>query len=372
MGGASIIVNLAGPSSGTTPVEYPIQELVLMGHYFRGPEMILAPVSTATAALDAGTPATSQTNRTRLNFTTAAPAWTTNELRGYFVRIKRNGALQFPEMPIAENDGDHLWVNTSSLASDVLATDTVEIVRPGAKIVGTNTTFGFPLLQVSGQSGAGFNGFCSLEKVEVGDFASFKTDTVIQIDRVRGVCPYAAVAIGRFSFINTIFLGSLDIVGASRNDYANPRQDFASGKFVDLLIVGGGLTVGTDEETGSMVVQNDISVYDNPSGPGIRCVSNGSFIMASKNTATLQGDGSSSVGIWARRGGRVRVNSTASKTTITGAGGDLRVGNGVAISYGTGVGEFNEALGWNGNFTRVLEGTATAPLGDTSQIDSIF
>jgi hypothetical protein len=71
-------------------------------------------------------------------------------------------------------------------------------------------------------------------------------------------------------------------------------------------------------------------------------------------------------------GGRARLNDSIAKVTITGTGGDLKVGNGAAVAYGTGVGNFSEVLGWNGNFTRVLGGTATAPTGDTSQIENVF
>lgn len=371
VGGARIVVNLAGPSTGTSPREYPIRELIFQGHAFRGPEMILAPVSTATAALDVA-PATAQTNRTRLNFTTAAPAWASNELRGYFVRIKRNGALQFPELPIAGNDADRIYVNTASLASDVLATDTVEIVRPGAKIVGTNSDFGFDFLQLQGQSGTSFAQYCCLERVELSNFASLSPDAILQMDRVRTDSPDFGLATGRFAFVNTIVNGPLDVMGTARNADAFPRENYATGKFVDLLIVGGGLTVGGDDGNGCFAAKYDVSVYNNANGAGITCVSPGSFFVAASSNATVQGSGNLDVGILARRGGRVTLQNTASKTSITGTAGDLKVGNGAAVAYGTGAGQFRQVAGWNGNLTRVLEGTATAPTGDTSQIECIF
>lgn len=369
--GARIIVNLAGPSTGTSPQEYPVYDLIFQGHAFRGPEMILAPVSTATAALDVA-PATAQTNRTRLNFTTAAPAWASNELRGYFVRIKRNGALQFPELPIAGNDADRIYVNTASLAADVLATDTVEIVRPGAKFVALNSDLGVPVVQLSGQSGTSFFQYSSLERVEVGNFASFDPATMLQFDRVMATCPDVGIAIGRFGFVNTVVNGPIDLMGTTRCADAVCRSNYATGKFVDMLVLNGGIAVGTTDGSGRLVTKYDVSVYDNPSGPGIDCVSPGSYVSAATSSSTIQGSGNSTVGLQARGGGRIRVSSTASRVSITGTAGDLKVGNGAVVAYGTGVGQFREALGWNGNLTRVLGGTATAPTGDTSQIECIF
>ena len=365
-----IVVHLAGPKTGGTPVDYPVYQLIFSGHAFRGPEMLLAPVSTATAALDA-TPATAQTNRTRLNFTTAAPAWTSNELRGYFVRIKRDGALQFPELPIAGNDADRIYVNTASLAADVLSTDTVEIVRPGANIVGINQSYGFPLLLLAGQHGLGSLSSCALERLGIGDFVSTSVDTAIEIDRCKLDCPYVAIPIGRFSFVNTVCSGSMIVDGWVDNSQAVSRQNYASGKFVDLLVYGGKLQIGEDAISGYFKSNYDVSVYDS-SQDGILCYGPASYFVANQPGSTIQGTGNSGVGISAKRGGRVSVLSDASKVTITGSGGDLSVGNGAPVSYGTGVGEFREALGWNGNLTRVLAGTATAPTGDTSQIECIF
>ena len=370
-GGARIIVNLAGPASGNTPCQYPVHELIFAGHAFRGPEMVLAPV-TQGAALDNPSPATAETNRTRLNFTAAAPGWGVNVLRGYFVRIKRNGALQFPEMPIAQNDSDQIWVNTASLAADVLSTDTVEIVLPGANIVGTNTDLGLPVLTFSGTSNTSFGQYCSVERVGLGDFASFVASNMIQFDRVRAETPNVGITSGTFSFVNTVIVGSLEVVGSVWNESVVSRQNYAVGKFVDLLVCNGGLYLGGPLGAGSFVANYDVSVYGNPSGSGISCRYPGSYWNSRGPNCTIQGSDNSLVGIWAYRGARVRVNSTASKTSITGTGGDLKVGQGAASSYGTGVGQFSEALGWNGNFTRILEGTATAPGGDTSQIENVF
>jgi hypothetical protein len=72
-------------------------------------------------------------------------------------------------------------------------------------------------------------------------------------------------------------------------------------------------------------------------------------------------------GITARLGALVQI-AGGDLVTITGGGGDLKVGDAAAISYGTGVGDFEEVAGYAGNFTRRLEGTAAAPTGDASVI----
>lgn len=372
IGGARIIVHLAGATTGTTPRQYSCNVLTFMGHAFRGPSMIAAPVSLSSAALDV-VPTTAVTNRSRLNFATANPGWATNELRGYFLRVKRAGVLRYPELPISENDGTHLWVNVASVHGDLLATDTVEIVHPAVKIIGTNVSAGVPILIVDGQSLGRLVAYSALEKVTLGDFVSLSPNVVVQMDRCMAVGVAVFQALGRFSYVNTSFTGaSLLIYGSHGPADAVARVDFTVSKLVDFHVSGGTVFMSSqsDATPSVLVVDHDMSVYG--AGPAGLYIRGPSAHFSAKNGATVQGYATGGTGISATQGARVHLSSTAADTSLTGDKGALQVGNGAAVAYGAGVGAFHEAAGFNGNLTRVLEGTAVAPTGDTSQIENVF
>jgi hypothetical protein len=133
---------------------------------------------------------------------------------------------------------------------------------------------------------------------------------------------------------------------------------------------------GTNFGGGCYVATANFSVYRCGSFQGHGLLVEGPclFVAAGSGAATTSaavlGTGNSGAGIKCMFGGIARVNSNATeeKTAITGGLGALMVTVGAAVAYGTGVGEFEEVAGYNGNFTRMLEGTATAPTADTSLI----
>ena len=83
----------------------------------------------------------------------------------------------------------------------------------------------------------------------------------------------------------------------------------------------------------------------------------------------LQGDGNTGSGVQATENGAIKLVG-GTLVTITGALGDLQLADGAAISYGTGAGEFEEAAGYAGIFTRAQEnaGSAASPRADSSII----
>jgi hypothetical protein len=157
--GTRFIVNLSG--TGTTGQQTYNTGLLHVGYggdvrysgvRWRGPAMALATLATGASsgiALDATpavetTPATNEgsTNlRTRLDFTTAAPGWTVDDMAGrYFLRVSRASVQRYYEIPIIKNDSNAIYVDTLGIVGDILNTDTVEIVVPAVKIVPPSST----------------------------------------------------------------------------------------------------------------------------------------------------------------------------------------------------------------------------------------
>lgn len=398
--GAQIIVNLAGVggfgTDATAEQVYTLDTLLLGADapfsnqfLYRGPEMVTAAPILATGSavptLDAVTPtqqcdqdgtpsATGQS--TRLNFN-PSPAWTVNDLgnKHVFILVRDvNGAKRFFEMPVAANGANFLVVNTPDMDGLIVNTDTVRIVYPGARLDGSVANFGTLVVVGNSSTSGAVNNDATFERLTLTSIQT--TGTGLQFDRCRGSTIQGWIH--KFaSFVNcsAFFVGILiasSIKPTPRDDASDPVT--STGVQVALVVRGNansGLTVGSSLSVfgfngprGAVLFAENVSVYG---GTGILCTYS---ILGLGGSVAVQGSGNSGVGLKAQAGGIIQING-GDLATITGAGGDLQVDAGAAISYGTGVGQFEEAIGYNGNFTRVLEGTAVAPLGLPSYITKL-
>jgi len=406
---ARVLVNLAGPSSGIGETRY-VQDTVWLGGgeepvfsswAYRGPDMLpiaasigaSAPTLAVTPAVrvdQAGAPsATGQ--RTRLDFS-PSPGWTANNLVGSFVRVRRSGAAVFHELPISENDGDSVFVDTVGIVGNLLSTDEVRIVRPAAVLTAPSGGENFGIMTMVGYGTAvdldsGGTDRMTFERVAFEDMWTARAHGVA-CDR----CTFkgrTAVGFGVFfngdavGFVNCALWTVLFLAGTSSAQPASlgpvlfPTPSVAitggspaaggGGAWPQILV--GSASPSTGFYAGVYSFQKNVSVYDSigfSSGQGAITVDVGSTLLFQSGVA-VGGARNTHVGIRARRGSRVRVNG-GDLLTIGGTGGALRVETGAAVALGTGAGAFEEAVGFNGNFTRMLEGSATAPTGDTSAI----
>jgi hypothetical protein len=211
----SLLVNLLNPNP--VPLTYVIPAVRLGGgnvalgatYAFRGPAMTLFDPATgpSSAALDAvpavrvdqaGAPSGTG-NRTRLDFTAAAPAWTVNDLAGSFVRVTRGAVQVFWEIPIVENTADTITVDTLGIVGVLLNTDTVEIVEPAVRIDAPAAAF--EILNIVGDNlmdgVAGATAHSTFERVGFSSVWS-RASCTIQFDR----CQF------RNSFFGCQFFGS--------------------------------------------------------------------------------------------------------------------------------------------------------------------
>ncbi len=403
-GDAKLLIHMAGVggfgTSATAPLSYE-EPTVLVGgpgssahngYCIRAAQRVAANPTTgpATAALDvvpaveidqANVAAPGTGLRTRLDFTVAAPAWTANNFRNskFYVRISRAGVLVIPETPIVENTADTLTIDVLCVAQ-LLNTDTVEIVRPSVEFTGPAADFNF--FKIVGQGTAG-----PLDTRGLGAAGNGNT--------IEGVA-----FVGSPTFEN--FVGGLDTCSASGSAIlfwgcqvtllqckfqcstqmyssafnlspGSPR--FTSGvnpinqsvSFRTTLCAVGTMTIGDLRGGPSSFAYDDVlSHYGGSSlrvwGPGSALSSIGSA------SAILLGSGATGSGLWARAGAKIYVQG-GTRTQITGATGALRVGTLVTIvAYGTGAGQFEEAIGYNGNLYAMDGSVPATPTGDESQI----
>ncbi len=358
---------------------------------YRGPAMIQFTPSTgpATAPLDA-TPATrvDETGaasgvgeRTKINFSTAAPGWTVGDLAGSFIRFTRGADKVFYELPIVENGTDFVIVDTLSIVGSLLATDTAEIVEPAVAIVGSPAVDNFGLITIFGQAcfdnEAGFvnaltNG-ASFERLTIGSVFAMGTFG-LTFDRCQAAGNFFTWVFiqGSIGFINVALKDvGMSLQGTVGGSAPNPRSDsvtdpintgipaFGPGPFAGLNIAGpgfhGGLNLGTGTSTlvptgpaHFKVFSTNLSVYGAAFASGVDVRQGGRLSVG--DAATLQGSGNTNFGARAKEGGVIRVPG-GSRTTITGSLGDNKVGRspGIITSWGTGVGDFEEAAGHDGN-----------------------
>lgn len=123
---------------------------------------------------------------------------------------------------------------------------------------------------------------------------------------------------------------------------------------------GGPLMIGADYARGVFRVWKGLSWNG-----GIVVRGQGSaFIMPNDSHAVHIRE--ANIGLHCRDGAMATVDPSV--LFLVNVVASLKVGIGATIALGTGVGQFSEVAGWNGNFTRHLEGTATHPTGDLSRI----
>ena len=376
-----VTINLADNGAGGVQTYGPLH-LIRIGsasalrtnYRFVGPPMVAATIAGSTSApLDVvpatqvdqtGTPSVAaDARRCRLNATTAAPGWTIDQHQGLFARITRGGSLVIPEIPITKNSANQVFIDDEGVVADVLAGDTLEIVTPGARILGPAADLGIFLLT---GSGSGFVGF--LNPAEIAHFTRLSLETPL-VAGVQGLafdrCAFSGIIMsgrgGSAGFANCLVTAQWAWDAPERMDSsANPSGTFiaTTGRmsivsFRRLLFRGG-----------SANFSRRVSVWD---GAGADAIRTEGVTCLTFNTV-VQGSGTTGAGIHVEgKNGIVKING-GDDTLITGTGGDLQVATGAVISYGTGVGEFEEVAGFNGNFTRVLEGAAAAPTGDASVI----
>lgn len=409
-GATRFVVNLLNPTNAQ--ITYTVRDLHVGGRNssgvytwnYRGPDMIQATLATgpATAALDAvpaqrvdqtGTPSGTG-NRTQLDFSTAAPGWTVNDLRGRFLRVTRGGTLVYYELPICENGVDFLIVDTLGIVGTLQNTDTVEIVEPAVKIEAPAGAPDFGAVAISGPGCAATPAFffatdpCTFERIAFADILATEVSG-LTFDRclVTGENNFGfRIFGGSAGYVNTICnavllhaCASVAVTRSRATGAADPIEQPANTNdptlSMTILVHDFNIRVGFAEPFGFNPRYNGqfggfkwpVSVYASGES-GILVDGPGSFLTVDTTaTPSINGDGNTDVGLRCVRGGRAIIQGGA-LTTITGAGGDLQVDNGAAISYGTGVGQFEEAAGFNGIFHRMLSGTAAAPTGDTSII----
>jgi len=395
--GARLRVNLAGVggfgTSATDQLVYGTDRTVIAGggegaqssYVYRGPQMtrIVPTTGPPIAALDV-VPVVTVGERSRFDFTTAAPGWTANDLRSFFLRIKRGADLVIYEIPITENTTDTIFVDTKDIAGLVVAaTDTAEIVQPAVMIDGPGgDNFGVVAI-----TGTNMNG--SLDPDTSGHLFERLAFGFLIADNLTGlVFDRCRLTFGGFfvrdtvSFISTstLFGVQLEMCGTA-NNLENPRHDSPGSPINAVPFVGyqgffGRFGIGAFVAGPSVYYSWwNLSVYASDID-GVLVDAQSALVMGTlqsdSHDSALQGSGNGTilgVGLRCQRGGLARING-GGLTTITGGAGDLKVGIGAAVPYGAGAGGFEEVAGFNGNLHRLGGSTAAVPLGDMSQINT--
>lgn len=370
---------------------------------YRGPAMtqFIPGTGPATAALDA-TPAervdqagnpSGAGQRTRINFSSAAPGWTPGDLAGSFCRFSRGADKVFHELPITENGADFFIVDTLGIAGTLQPTDQAEIVEPAVRIVGSPDPSNLGLTTIFGHSSwdpeAGFidpesNG-AAFERLAFGSIFS-KGAWGVSFDRCQasgGFFSWVFVG-GSVGIVNSIWKDtSLAFEGCNAASAPEPRRDSATDPLfpgqvafgvppvVGIQMAGGagfrgGLNLGSGNNVllprgaAQYVVTSPLalSVYDAVFSSGIDVRQNSQLVL--DNGAKVLGKGNANYGLRAKMGGVIRVPG-GSLTTITGALGDMKVGRcaGQTATYGTGPGQFQEAAGINGNLHDFANGDSS-------------
>lgn len=406
---SQVIIHLAGVggfgASATGVADYDITNILCDGdgsawgttYHYRGPQMVPVTPATgpATAALDAtpvvavigGSANAGGLRASRFDFGTAAPGWTVNDFNGKFLRITRAGALVIFEAPIAVNAADSITVLLNGLAAApdaIVNSDTVEIVEPGARFINdTLPALDFDTCRISG---------VSTQDADVADGApapqaglsfqrvQFRTSPFVQgawqIEFDRCALGTNLIVKDGSVFFMCCQVGALSLWNASATGfYTLPNPDTATSPivanralFMELqatsMIVGEGYGPASWQSGGS------IGFALTPSGFNSLMVGPQSYLQSTGDIQGLSPVAGSRAGIRAAQGGFVQVsgNGTPGRTSVAAAGGDLRVGPVASayVDYGTGVGDFEEAIGFNGNLQRFP--TSPGDIGDGSII----
>lgn len=395
LSGATVTIHLAaGP--GDTVADYPVRTVWLGGYEnatstyrYRGPAMVPATLATGSPTPAGTLAATAVGRRTRIDVA-PNPGWTVNDLRGAFARITRGADQVFFELPIAENDADSVFVDTTGIAGVLLGTDTLEIVTPGARIVSSAPTLS---VSINGNAGylptqdyfwVGTDKAQAFERIHLSDFPTAMNVGGLTFDRcVLDNTPFFKG--GNCAMINTVLTLGVKLSCMGMEFPIDGRPDSPSSPIdttVSVEVTSFDIfLVGNPDGPGQYWAHRNVSVYNesNAQRGAIHVVGYGSMFWADDGSfgpapVALLGAGNAGPFIWCVHGGQARINTTAGGapyTVGTGTGNPLRVGVGAsnpAIAYGAGAGAFEEVAGFNGNFQRFLNGTAAAPLGDGSRI----
>lgn len=370
--GARLLVHLAGVggfgANATAPLTYNTRNIHLLGggeynisHVFRGPHMVPATLATGTTTptmvsyqeVDQSNTPTVGGRRTEITFN--APGWTAGDIQSgpTFLRITRGADLVLFEQTVCENTVDKIYLDVVIPPGVILPTDTYEIVTPGARFEGDAGDFNSSQVTVSGSGGFESVGF--EDPAGVGytfQRIGFKSLRAIGVEGLFfDRCIFEFSATIRGGFAATVLTKSIGfgIIWNSLGKASLPhsRADSSTSP-VDtsivhqLVVVGGPLSIGQPGYA-SIFGQRGISVY-NSYAAGIYCNA-AHFDM--RTSQFLGGSGNTDVGVHARYGGRIMVPSGLG-TQITGTAGDAKAGQSTAVSWGTGVGQFEEVAGLNG------------------------
>lgn len=391
--GATITVNLAAGAAGAV-ASYPVTTIMLGGYSgaqalyrYRGPAMALATL-TGTGVNHIVGGLTFATVGRRTTITVApSPTWTVNNLRGKFARIRRGADQVFYEIPIAENTANVLTLDCDSMSAVGLGTDTLDIVTPGAKFTSLNATLEIGVFGCAGflptPAFWGNTPTAAFERCHLSDFPIAAGVHGLTFDRCTlDNTPFFKG--GNVGFVNTcLTLGiklscmSMEFATISRPDSGtSPINTTVSVELMSANL----LLIGNPDGVGQYLPHRNVGVYGQSLAArgAIHVVGGGSIFWADDGSSgftpaavALFGSGNAGPFVWAVHGGQARIGTTAGATPFTvgtGTGNPLRVGKGAAIAYGTAVGAFEEAAGFNGNFHRMFAGTVTAPTGDASRI----
>ena len=344
------------------------------------------------------------TKRTRMTFGTS-PGWTVNDLKGRMARFINTltGNQVIFEIPISLNaansiDLDDVFLQPF-LAAD-LANMTVEICDPGAEVTGLAANFGIlsfagggfgvnPSIFIGNVQGAGaerlgfpslfsFGGGCPLDRCTIGGAAavwgsgwSFYNCTTK---------PFGVQTFSALTLMNGFSGPRVD----GRPDTASSPEDHTSDGGLELVAFGslaagfGQGNSGFDESATPFffTAHRNVSAYDGGIG-GIIVGIKSSFITRYRNGAqspgnfvAIQGTGNIGAGWIVHADGLAAFDSPSANPgliTLTGSTGDLKVlpelaATPTGILYGTGAGQFEQAVGWNGNYTHVLSATTPTSL----------
>jgi hypothetical protein len=399
VGKAQVIVNLAaGGALGDEQVTYLVDTIRLSGgdvannrYHFRGPAMVLAPLSGGTFSQFNGFTFTAVGRRMRVDIT--QPLWEPGELVGLFARFRSGQSDQKSafEQVITENDEDSFFIDTNEILAELNPLSTsIDICQPGAAI-STEDSSGAIWILGEGSANPAAELYWGVEN-QGAAFERIQIDAYLYSGGVQGLtfdrCTlpnFPSFIGGTVGFFNTSFpfgakfsCGTLEYPITGRPDaLGNPSgggygTEFAS---FDLILIGNA------DGAAQYKAWRNVSVYNGSLATrgAIHVFGMGSLFYASElplyfEPCALQGSGSLGPFVWCVYGGQAHINTTIGAnplTTGTGTGSPLRVGIGAAnpaIAYGSGAGQYEQVAGFNGNFHRMFAGTTAAPTGDASRI----
>lgn len=395
--------NTVLPDPLATPLDYEVDAIMLnsvAAEYLygalsiRGPQMVhVAETGTEFREISA-TALTAGTESMTVDVT-GGVNWAVNGLKQNWVQFENlAGAVPtdklYYELPIVSNTATQLTldVNTIRAALNALiGTVWARIVRPGANIAAVGANFAITIGGIGGAMVGDYDASQHsggvFERIRFRDYTIVRNEFSGVFDRCRfdGIATYGA----RVGMINC--LAAVDVAWEGGSvDRPVPRPDLATGTTNPntqtrdtqmQLLSYVGIVVGRESGGAMLLATRNLSSYSGgvdgiTVGPGAKLVMSD---QVTGSTPALQGSGNTGVGLRVLTNGLARIEipttagpTTTGKCTITGTGGSLKVSTGAAVAYGLAAGNFSEVVGWNNNFTRVLEGTAVHPTGDASII----